>query len=191
MDSKELFLSKRAAILERWRDHVLASYPQETVRFLKSQKDPFANPVGKRISVGLSGVLDIILEGSGENEKSQEAMQFLDDLIKVRAVQGFAPGAAMRFLFDLKDIVFAEVAPLAKKLGGDPDWRAIDRRIDAVALAGLDAYVRCREKIFDIRINELRKLSHSAMVRAGLVAEIPELSGSGEGCKKGEEAPEG
>lgn len=174
MNAKDVFRSKRESILARWRDHVVASYPQEAANFLKSRNDQFANPVGKRITEGLSGLLDIVF-ASGDDEGEQKAAQFLDDIIQVRAVQDFAPGDAVRFLFDLKDIVFAECQKEMAKLGESADWRKADRRIDALGLAGLDAYTRCRERIFEIRINELRKLSHQAMVRAGLVVEIPDL----------------
>lgn len=191
MNAKELFRSKRESVLAKWHEHVLASYPQETSKFLGSKKDPFANPVGKRINQGLSGLLDLVLEGGEQAESKEEAIRFLDDIIRVRAVQEFAPGAAVRFLFELKNILFSECAQEADKLSADVDWREADKRIDALALAGLDAYVRCREKIFEIRVNELRNLSHSAMVRAGLVSEVPGLSEEGEaGIKDREKTPD-
>ena len=36
----------RDAILGDWFDRILAGYPTETAKFLRSKKDPFGNPVG-------------------------------------------------------------------------------------------------------------------------------------------------
>ncbi len=57
----DLLSKKKSEILERWRDLVFDSYAPETARFLKSQKDRFANPIAYQLTRGLTGILDVFL----------------------------------------------------------------------------------------------------------------------------------
>lgn len=165
-----LIEKKRDKILNSWIESTLSSYPADAIKFLK-KNDPFNNPVGNRIRSGLAGILDVVA-GKKENE---EAMTFLDDIVRVRAVQDFAPSAAVAFLFSLKEILRKELKKEAGKLEESADWQAVDRKIDALALLGFDAYNACRQKIFDIRVEEVKNLSYRTFRRANLVCDMDEL----------------
>ena len=54
----DLLSNKKTEILEQWRDVVFDSYVPETARFLKSQKDRFANPIAYQLTRGLTGIMD-------------------------------------------------------------------------------------------------------------------------------------
>jgi hypothetical protein len=51
---------------------------------------------------------------------------------------------------------------------------AFERRIDGMALLCFDVYSECRQKLSDIRVNELRNQSHRLLKMAGLAYELPE-----------------
>ncbi len=91
----------RDEILERWIDGVYEGYPEETAKFLRSKTDPFANPVGAGLRESLAELLDGIIRGVDPEELSSA----LDRVIRVRAVQEFAPSAAVSFVFDLKGLL--------------------------------------------------------------------------------------
>ncbi len=188
MDFWDLLEKKRPEVLALWRERFFAEYPADSSGFLTRQKDPFANPVGTRLAEGLAGILRAAFN-PGDLKAEEAAIAFLDDMAHIRAVQDFTPARAVRFLFDLKDVCREVLAKDLAKLGEGSDWHALDRRIDALALTGFDFYGRCREKIFDIRVNEVRNLSYKAMQRANLVAAIPELDGSP--AASGEAPPDG
>src|SRR4030066_299715 len=92
---------RKSAILERWFDRTIKTYPEETARFLKSKKNRFANPVG--------------------------------------------------------NILFQE----------------LESRIDELTLLGFDIFMQCREKIYDLKANEINKRTVGVLKRAKLVVEEP------------------
>ena len=47
-------------ITKRWIDIVHGSYPFETVGFLRTRKDQFANPVGYRTEQAAAALLDVL-----------------------------------------------------------------------------------------------------------------------------------
>ena len=56
-----LLTEKKPKILRRWFDLVVNTYPSDVSDFLRSEKDPFANPVGHTLSSGLERLLDHLL----------------------------------------------------------------------------------------------------------------------------------
>jgi hypothetical protein len=145
---------EKKAVLDRWFKQVADSYPAETSLFLASRQDRFANPVGAAVSGGLKG----LLEGLLADADSEELAPYLDDIVRIRAVQKFSPSEAVSFIFALKGII-REIAA-EEKGQGDPAgleaMRAMEARIDRLALLAFDNYSACREKLFEIKLRELR-----------------------------------
>ena len=149
----------RDAILERWIEDVIKGYPEETAEFLRSKSDRFANPVGARLREGLEELLDGVIEGVDPAELESA----LDHVIRVRAVQQFAPSEALGFVFDLKRLV--------REVLGEPDaWpvaglSAFDGNVERLGLRAFDVYMRCREQMWAIRAQEIRNQSVGIMER--------------------------
>ena len=53
MKLDKLLSQNKTALVKRWFDEVVRTYPVDTATFLKQQKDPFANPVGRTTLKGL------------------------------------------------------------------------------------------------------------------------------------------
>jgi len=156
------FLSqKKQAILALWFDKILETYPPDTAKFLRSQKNQFANPVGSTILQGIEGVFDSLLE-DGEPQK---VAPFLDNIIRIRAVQDFTASQAVSFIFSLKaavrDALGTDIA--AQRL--TEDLLLLERRIDDLALVTFDIYMKCREKIYDLKANEVRNMTFRLIER--------------------------
>ena len=179
MNLKNLLQEKRDLIVKKWCDVVLSTYPEQSRKFLKKQKDAIANPVGNTIFDGVGSIYDELLSES----ESDDLSLFLDNVVRVRAVQDFSPSRAVSFVFGLKSVIRQIVEDELE--GQTPQGQeykeliAFEARIDALALRCFDVYTQCREKIFDIRVNELRTQSARLLKLAGLVCEIgdkPEVS---------------
>ena len=172
MSSAQTLAAKKQEILKSWFQVTVDSYPADTARFLKSQKDPFANPVGQTTHHSLEMLLDSLINGSG-----REAMAAaLDPILRIRAVQTFSPSRATGFIFSLKKIVRQHLAG-----GGDDSSKTIsglEQQIDEMALAAFDIYVACREKIFELKATESRNQFFGSLKRAGLIDET-EADGPG------------
>lgn len=147
-------MSADRAIVERWVERVLQSYPAQTLPFLRGEQDPFRNPVGHTLRESLT-----ILAGElmGKMDR-QRIAQALDAIIRMRAVQDFGPSDAVRFVFDLRTAI-------REWRGAVPD--SLESRIDELALLAFDHYMGCREQIFALRINELRLKARYAASEEG------------------------
>ena len=50
----------------------------------------------------------------------------------------------------------------------------MESRIDDLALLAFDIYMKCREKLYDIRANEAKNQVSRLLQRAGMLSEIPD-----------------
>ncbi len=172
---KEFLIQKKSTILKKWFDRILLTYPEETQRFLGRQKDPFANPVGATILAGIGGLYDELLKG-GEFSK---ASFFLDNIIRVRAVQDFSPSAAIAFIPLLKKVVRDEMPTGADGGRLFEDLGEFERRIDQLTLLAFDIYMACREKLYEIRVNEIKNRSARMLERLNSAREKRQQTGNG------------
>ncbi len=123
--------------------------------------------MGQTTHENLEALFELILSDA----KPQTAREFVDPIIRIRAIQDFTPAKAVCWIFDLKDIVRKTLA-----LGADGgrdliELGKLERRIDQFGLLGFDIYMQCREKIYDLKANEMRERTFSAFARAGLIKE--------------------
>jgi len=159
---------KKLTVLNRWRDLIFKTYPPDAAGFLQRGKDRFANPVGHAIREGTAVLLDGIV--TGEPADSPAIFKALDALIKIRAVQDFSPSQAVAFIFLLKRIFREELAEANASLD---EISHLDDRIDRLALAAFDSYMKNREKIYQIKVNEVKNRSNKLLQRANLMFEKP------------------
>ena len=136
---------KRSAVIQEWFERTLRSYPGQTVGFLRGEKDPFRNPVGHTLREGLGVLFDEIL---GEMDGARITAA-LDAVVRIRAVEDHTASHAVAFLFLLKEVL-REKSPAA-------DLAALENRIDRVALLAFDLYMKCREKIYEIKAEEAKR----------------------------------
>jgi len=94
------------------------------------------------------------LEGLLRLRKDAVVERWVGDVI---ALQELTAPQAVGFVFGLKDAIRAEIGPA----NGDPDlWSQLadlERRIDEIALAAFDVFVECREKVCELRVNEVKR----------------------------------
>jgi RsbRD-like negative regulator of sigma factor len=149
----ELSRAKKGAIIDEWVARTLQGYPEQTGRFLSRERDPFRNPVGAALTQALPVILDAVLGGM----QTARLTPALDSIVRIRAVQDFTPGQAVAFVFLLRPILRDALraddldAPALDALA------ALEGRIDAVALLAFEIYMKCRERLYEIRANEARR----------------------------------
>lgn len=165
MNIDTLLAEKKSKIIKKWRDAVIKSYPEESQGFLKREKSQFANPVGLTISTEIETLYDEIISG----DNTEKISSCLDSIIRIRAVQDFKPSQAVAFVLQLKQIIKEE-------LGNDhsDEMRILDNRIDEITLLAFDVYSACRQKISEIRVNEVKNQVGKLLERANLISKIPE-----------------
>jgi hypothetical protein len=172
MRSTQSLATKKQAILKSWFQATVDSYPADTARFLKSQQDPFANPVGQTTYRSLDALVDALTTGAGR----ETIAAALDPILRIRAVQTFTPSKATQFVFSLKRIIRQHLPD--EDPNSAVDMHELDGRIDEMAMAAFDIYMACREKIYELKATESRNQFFGSLKRAGLMVET-ETDGSG------------
>lgn len=170
MELKNLLLEKKAVILNRWFNNILETYPPETAKFLNSQKDRFANPVGSAILNGIENIFSELIAGSDNNKISP----FLDNIIRIRAVQDFTPSKALHFIFILKKIIREEIGNIPSDKKISDDLFEFESQIDELGLISFNIYIECREKIYEIRANEIKSRTFRLLQMANILTENQE-----------------
>lgn len=173
MNLKALLSEKKAAIVKKWFDLIIDNYPADASDFLKKQKNRFSNPVGHTISQGIDGLFDEILHGID----SEKLFPFLNDIIKIKAVQDFSPSKAVSFVFLLKQAIREEMGSEIKKKQMSDELRLFEEQIDELALLSFDIYMKCRERIYEIKADEVRRMTFRLLQRANLICDSEFNSG--------------
>lgn len=171
MKYKNILEQKRDAVVRRWFALVVETYPADAAKFLRREKDQFANPVGHTTSRALGVLYDALLQGADISEDSAP----LAEIIRIRAVQEFSASRAVGFVFLLKKAIRREL---------DSDIRGarlsaeqlleIDSAIDRLALVSFDIYMKSREKIYELKANQVKNMALNLMKRSNLVSEMPD-----------------
>jgi hypothetical protein len=163
MSLRDVLRDHRSAILDRWRGMVFASYPEEAARFFRSERDAFHNPVGH----SLLRCTGILYDGVALGEETGSIPEALEAMVRLRAVQELSASEAVGFVFSLKRAVRVEVREAGLEGELWPALGVLDERIDALAAAAFDLYGRSRERVYRIRVDELRREMASLLRQLG------------------------
>jgi hypothetical protein len=163
MELEALLELKREAILGAWRDLIIKTYPPETSKFLGNLGDPFLNPLGHAISESIGQIYDEICSGMD----TDQLVRALDGVIRIRSVQDFTASEAVSFIFDLKSVIQQVIDTELGGSGAPGELADLNSRIDRVALLTFEKYMACREKLHEIRINEIKGRMAKLLQTAG------------------------
>jgi len=169
MRLNNLLAQRKTAIIKNWFTLAVETYPPDTASFLKKQKDPFANPVGRTISRGLEALYNELLKEMDHDT----IISFLDPIIRIRAIQNFSPSQAISFIFLLKKAIRENIKKEALEEQLFNELLFFESKIDQLAMIAFNLYMECKEKIYDLKANEMRNTTYKAFKRAGLVREMP------------------
>jgi hypothetical protein len=165
---EEILSGKKGDIVKKCINLTMETYPSETSELLKGETDRFLNPAGFAIRSEIENVFDEVI-GAMDTEKLVVA---LENVIKIRAVQNFQPSEAISFVYLLKRSIREELTSIGdfglcrsrtdvRGIAGQKlmeELTELDEKIDRVALMAFDVYMRCREKIHEIKLRETKAL---------------------------------
>jgi hypothetical protein len=141
------------AICRVWLDRALAVYSEEYGRFARENPDPFTNPIGAVLKSGIEALWAALLDGV-DTERYCGA---LEPIVRIKAVQEASPSTMLAFVPMLKSIIRDELPDEMH----DPSQREamweFEKRVDWATMVAFDLYTECRERIFQLRVNELKR----------------------------------
>lgn len=164
MNITELCNNRRESLLPHWAECFFSGYPLESTGFLRSRQDPFANPVGQTTRDSLAVLYDAV---AGADMDSAMVKDALDKLMRLRAVQDMSPSRAVGPLYLIKNILREHVLPAclaSKDKDGLAEYLALESRVDSLVLMALDMFTGAREKVFNLRVEEIKR-SQSQILR--------------------------
>jgi hypothetical protein len=168
MTLDKLLKDNKEELVKKFFESLLEAYSDNTATFFKTQKDPFANPVGNAFRQGAHAIIHQIVDGIDPSS----AIASLDPILRVRAVQGFSPSQSVSFIFTLKEIIRNRFQKEIEEDSLQNELNAVETRIDKLSLIAFDVYMECREQLFQIKANEVRNRTFKAFERAGLVCDL-------------------
>ena len=153
MTFDELLQKSKDGIVDRWLKAALSVYPEEGSGSFLRQKDPFANPVGHRLRTGLRQIFETLLGGTDGGT----IRHHLHEILSIRAVQDLSVYQAAGFVFELKGAIREEMGDAATDPAFASELYGVDGKIDQIALVAFDVFVECREKLSELRVNEVKR----------------------------------
>ena len=160
----DILRQRREIILKEWGKSALDFYGNAVFNNIKKDGDRFGNPLVYTISTALETILDELIDGI-RTAKTDEA---LEDVVKIRSLQSEKPSKALDFLFRLKTIIENQLHIAESDNAGNENTKEIYSALDELILSAFDIFMRCREKIYEIRSNEIKRRSYKLWERAGI-----------------------
>jgi translation initiation factor 2B subunit (eIF-2B alpha/beta/delta family) len=151
---EEALHNNRYKIVAKWVEYTLSTY-QASDFFIK-EKDAFANPIGGTIRDALKKIFAQLSKA----EDSELIKEPLSRIMHLRSVQEFSPSQAVAPLNAVKHITRDILAADKDTRNLVGDLYDFEFAVDLAVLAAFDLYVECREKIYKIRIDEIRSGKH-------------------------------
>lgn len=142
----------RLLFVQEWLACTLRTYPDQTGRFLRVERDPFRNPVGSTFRAAFEQLADELFGGF---DRARVAAS-IDAVVRVRAVQDFTPAEAVAFVPLARDAVRAAL----RRGGVHLDAQGLDQLDERIAeLAGLasESLGACRDEIRAIAARAARR----------------------------------
>jgi len=154
MDLAEAFRNYRETIVGKWVDYTLSTYTSSD--FFKRERDKFANPIGASVREALDSLFVLISKGADPAEFKEP----IEKLIKIRAVQEFTPAQAVAPLNAVKHITREVLAADKDRAVFVKDLYDFEFSVDLAVLAAFDIYMESRERLYKVRIAEIKSGSH-------------------------------
>ena len=147
---------------------ILDTYPADGAKAFKRNADRFTNPVAYTIS----NEIDVLYEELIHDMDGNKLHASIDNIVRIRAVQDFSPSQAIAFVFLLKKAIREEIEADIWKNKLSKEYMEFESRIDKLALLTFDIHMKCREKIYELKVNEIKA------ERGMLVKLIERMSGA-------------
>lgn len=174
---QDLLQRRKDSVLEKWLNLILESFPSDSHRFLKLEKDQFSNPVGHTFREETATLLQSLIEKA----PTEESQRSLNRIIRIRAVQDCPPSEATAFIFLLKQAIREELLDTLADPSLATELSECESRIDRLALAAFEEYMRCREKIYEIQARAERMRVAKLLER---LSRTSESQGNAEGIHR-------
>ncbi len=150
MDLQEALWNYRETIVDKWVDYTLSTYLHS--EFFKREKDKFSNPTGGTVRDSLSSLFLLLRE----HKPDTDYQKAVEPLLLLRAVQEFSPSQAVAPLNAVKHITREVLEKDKETKEFVNQLYDFEFAVDLAMLAAFDLYMICRERLYQVRIDEIK-----------------------------------
>lgn len=177
MKLAQLLSQRKEAILERWFDLIVRTYPGLSAVFLK-KNHRWGNPVGTNIN----GAIELIYEELLLPEASDNLAPLLNTVVRIRTVQDYMPSEAVAILLFIKHVVREQ---LKKEIdsGEVPvsELLEFENRVDTMMLIAFDIYTQCRNTVMQNKLDDFKRNFTTILRKKDIIVDYPKFdSGTSE-----------
>jgi hypothetical protein len=150
MKLDEALRNHREKIVDRWVNYALSTY--ESSSFFKKEKDKFANPVGGNTREALNALFGLL----AGNADPKEFVAPLEQIMRIRSIQAFAASEAVGPIHAVKHITREVLQKDKERCHLVQELYDFEFAVDLAVLAAFDLYMQCRERLYQVRIQEIK-----------------------------------
>ncbi|MBU1040411.1 MAG: RsbRD N-terminal domain-containing protein [Proteobacteria bacterium] len=165
MGLEQKITQRSEELAEKWASFILGTYPPETQAVWKANREIFSNPVGHAIRTTASELIPLLVAWND----AEAVAAALTKLVKIRAVQDFAPSQALSFVFLFKKLLRQEFMKELAAQGALEELLAFETRVDNLAVIAFDLYVSARDQVQRMRVEEVKRAHTNIVRRANLM----------------------
>ena len=170
MNLQYLLGERKQAIVEAWFRDIIATYPKDSRKYIGRQNDQFGNPVGHTLGKDIEGIFNELLKGPDD----EKVNAYLENIIKVRAIQDFDAAEAVGFVFLLKSSVRDVLKKELKDQKTLAEFIDFQEQVDRLALSAFKIYMATRERLYELRTREVTRRTERLLQRIGAFYTPPE-----------------
>lgn len=170
------FVNNKSNILDEWYKCMVSSlYNSDETNYIMNEKDSFINPSGFILRAALTDIFEYLFE-----EKELDKIDVsLEKFTKLLALKGNDAEQILAPLFLLKSKIITIIESLYSSDKGYNEISKTLSRFDSIILRVFNFYLKAREKIYEIRVNEVKRLTFSLLRANNLIEKIPEYNVGG------------
>jgi len=154
MKLEEALRNYRQKIVTKWVDYTLSTY--ESSSFFKKERDKFSNPVGINTREALDSLFVLLIE----NADSKKCIMPLEQIMNIRSIQEFSASQAVAPLHAVKHITRDVLNNDKETRGLVSELYDFEFAVDLMVLSAFDLYMQNRERLYQVRVAEIRSGSH-------------------------------
>jgi hypothetical protein len=168
-------INDKERLLNEWyKNMVLSLYNNDETNYIMNEKDSFINPSGYILKNALVDIFVYLFEGI-ELDKITES---LEKFAKLLALNGSDTEKNLNILFLLKNKIEEFVKTQRIFENCQDEFFYITSKFDRLVHKLFVLYASARDKIYEIKINEVKRLTYSLLRANKLIEKVSEFNES-------------
>ncbi len=147
---KDICKENEEKLLSLWLNDFFNHHKLDDIGVSRTITDKFLNPVAYTIKASTAVLFPAII---GEDAEPENIKFHLDEILKIQAIQQLSPAQALLPLLAIKNHIYKFTNNEAALIS---EFKEMTDRLDTLLLMAFDIFTQEKEKIYRIRVNELK-----------------------------------